>query len=323
MKLNFKFLERLKGLKGLSEKIKSFYIVESGGKKTFSKKRLGVSLALGFCFVLSSVLLFAPKEDRTYYRRSSQAQPQSKSSEKPVLSSNQQAMQQLFSSGERQKIAEQKAQVEKHRKRIVIKYFAPQILGAQNAAQPSIRSGSKLVGFLMNSIDSREPSMVRVLLPQGGENSGVQIEAGSVLVGQYSYGGSGDKIFINFHRLETASGQIRKITAQALDGKDYTAGVRAEVHSDGTLKTAAQIGLNLLAGMTDALTEKESLGMSQNGVQAKPTMKNGILQGATRAAQDQAGRVSSEIQSAKDYAILYEGKEMIIQLLEDYKKNER
>lgn len=295
-----------------------FYIMESGGKKSVATKRLFTSLTILFFVGIIGVAWLSPNENHTFYQRTNQSVNRtsaSASKDQPALPNNP-----LFANGQKKMNEEKRAEAEKSKHHVAIKYFAPQVLG-QNSNEPrAIRTGSKLLGFLMNAIDTREPSMVRVLLPQGGESSGVQIEAGSILSGQFSYGGSGDKIFITFHRLDSASGQLKKIVAQALDSRDFSVGVRGEVHSENSLKLASQIGLSMFAGMADVLTEKESLGSSQNGVQAKPTMKNGLLQGMSRAAQDQAGRASSEIQSMKDYVVLPEGKEMIIQLTEDFRK---
>lgn len=281
-------------------------------------KRLFTSLAILFFVGVIGVAWLSPNENHTFYQRTNQSASHASNSSsvaQPVAPSNS-----LFASGQKQMNEEKRAQVEKNKRRVAIKYFAPQVLGQKSNESKAIRTGSKLLGFLMNAIDTREPSMVRVLLPQGGESSGVEIEGGSILSGQFSYSGSGDKVFINFHRLDSASGQLKKIVAQALDSRDFSVGVRGEVQSDNTLKMASQIGLSMFAGMADVLTEKESLGFSQNGVQAKPTMKNGLLQGMSRAAQDQAGRTSSEIQSIKDHVVLPEGKEMIIQLTEDFQK---
>lgn len=271
-----------------------------------------LSSGIALLLVAVGAAVFTPNEDHSFYKRTNQAQ-------KRVSNSSQAASpvpaNPLFISGQQQLSAEKRAEAERSKRKYVIKYFAPQILSQKGSEPKSIRTGSKLLGFLMNAVDTREPSMVRVLLPQGGQSSGVEIERGSVMVGQFNYGGSGAKVFIVFHRLDTASGQVRKIAAQALDSRDYTVGVRGEVHSDNTVKLASQIGLSMFAGMADVLTEKESLGFSQA---AKPTMKNGLLQGVSRAAQDQAGRASSEIQSMKDYVVLPEGKEMIIQMTEDF-----
>lgn len=296
------------------EKLKGYYIMDSGGKKTLATKRAVITIAITLLVSAVGFALFAPNDDHSFFQRTTQAPNREPKNQSTNLASPSSP---LFASGQQQLNAEKRAEAEKNKRRNVIKYFAPQILGQKGAETKSIRTGSKLLGFLMNAVDTREPSMVRVLLPQGGESSGVEIERGSVLVGQFNYGGYGDKVFITFHRLDTASGRLKKIAAQALDSRDYTMGVRGDVHSGNTVKLASQIGLSMFAGMTDVLTEKQSLGFSQT---AKPTMKNALLQGMSRAAQDQASQASSEIQSMKDYVVLPEGKEMIIQLTEDFQK---
>lgn len=277
--------------------------------------RLIVTLVVLLAVTAISAAIFSPNMDRTFFRRISQ--PQKKGEGHAGAVDQQIPSNPLFTNGKQQLIAEKQAEAEKKRRKNTVKYFAPQVLGTVGAAAKGIRAGAKLLGFLLNAIDTREPSMVRVILPHGGQSSGVEIEGGSVVAGQFNYSGSGDKVFINFHRLDATNGETRKIMAQALDSRDYTLGVRGEVHSDNTVKVASQIGLSLFAGMADVLTEKESMGFSQT---AKPTMKNGLLQGMSRAAQDQVGQTSSEIQSMKDYVVLSEGKEMIIQLSEDFQK---
>ena len=76
----------------------------------------------------------------------------------------------------------------------------------------------------------------------------------------------------------------------------------------------------MFAGMADVLTEKESLGFSMNGVQPKPTMKNATLEGLSRAAQDETNRTRDGITNQKDYVVVPEGKEMLIELVEDLEK---
>jgi hypothetical protein len=49
-------------------------------------------------------------------------------------------------------------------------------------------------------------------------------------------------------------------------------------------------------------------------------MSNALLQGLSKASQDQASRTASEIEQERNYVIIPEGKEMIIELQEDFKK---
>lgn len=283
-------------------------------------QRVGIVAGGGLLLLAVVMAWFGPAEDKTFYMQTTQTQnrgdngPDNQGAaavSKPVAA--------LFTSGEKKKEADERNALEQRKRRVAIKYFAPQLVGMSNKAPKAIRSGSKLVAFLLKAIDTRSPATVQVRIAQGGEVNGVEIEKGSVLTGQYSYPGSGAMVFLSFMRLDTPEGEPKKIQAQALDSGTYTAGISGVVHSDAGVKTAASLGLTMFSGMADVLTEKESLGVAQNGVQAKSTMRNALLQGLSRSAQEQTGRMENEITSAKDYVVIPEGKEMIIELTEDFK----
>ncbi len=303
------------------EKFKSYFREKSGGKTIVALRKVAPTAIF---VVLGGAALLAwlgPKQDHTYYRQTAGAQKQAVEEEqgKPTVSASIAA---LFSNGKKQKEAEQRNQAEKKKKKVAIRYFAPQVLGSNLKGPKAIKSGSKLIGVLLNPIDTRAPSVVRVKIPQGGEASGIVIEQGSTLVGQYSYSGDNDRVYFTFSRVDSPDGESRRIAAVGLDAKDYTPGVSGEEFTGTGVKVAATMGLNMFAGMADTLTDRESLGNSLNGVQAKPSMKNALLQGATRASQDQANRTASSIDEVKSYVIVPEGKEMIIELSEDF-GNER
>jgi len=303
------------------EKVKSYFREKSGGK-TIVRMRKAVPTAI--MIFLGCALMLAwlgPKQDHTYYRQTSDARKQEASGEsgKPAVSA---AVAALFGNGEKQKEAERKKEAEDKKRKVAIRYFAPQVLGSNTKGPKAIKSGSRLIGVLLNPIDTRAPSTVRVRVPKGGEASGVTIEAGSVLVGQFSYSGDNDRVYLTFMRVDSPDGESRKIAALALEASDYTLGVSGEVFTGMGIKVAATMGLSMFARMADTLTDRESLGNSFNSVQAKPSMKNALLQGASRATQDQANRTASSIDQAKSYIIVPEGKEMIIELSEDF-GNER
>lgn len=222
--------------------------------------------------------------------------------------------------GSKAKEAAKRQDADEKRKRVSIRYRAPQIVGDDDGSPKAIRAGSKLIGFLVNPIDTRAQSLVRVRLPRGGEHSGVEIEPGSILVGQFAYSGEDDRVYVAFSRLDSPEGRVKKINAVALDAGNFTPGIVGEEFTGGGAKIAASMGLSMFAGMADTLTDRESLGNSFNGVQAKPTMKNALLQGMSRTAQDQASRTASAIEQTRNYVIVPEGKEMIIELQEDFSK---
>lgn len=303
---------------GLPKKAKEFFVEESGGKRKLNVKRaLYVGAPLFILLVVLSAF-FSPKEDHTFYRRASQPPNVGATPESSPLKANK--TDGLFANGVKEMSANRKAEADKKRRLVTIRYLAPQVVGMNTKGPKVMKVGSKLLGFLLSSIDTREPSLVRVLLPHGGEANGVEIQKNSILLGQYSYPGSGEKVFLNFNRMDDPDGNSIQISAQGYDATDYTAGIRAEVFTGKGVKIASQIGLTMFAGMADVLTERESLGFMSGSQTAKPTMKNAVLQGASRAAQDQASSSSQEIQSMKDYAVIREGKEVIIQLTEDWKR---
>lgn len=299
--------------------MKGFFLQASGGKTVLVLKRTGAVAGGGLLLLAVGMAWLGPAEDRTFYMQTSQRQQHDGEEKAPGGTAVSAPVASLFSSSERKKDFERRLEVEQRRKRVSIRYYAPQLVEAKSKTPKAIASGRKLVGFLLNTIDTRSPSPVRVRVSQGGESNGVMIERGSVLTGQYSFAGSGGRVFVSFSRLDTPDGEPKRIQAQALDSGTYTAGISGEVRSDAGLKSAASLGLTMFAGMADVMTEKESLGFSQNGVQAKSTMRNALLQGFTRSAEEQTGRMAAEINSAKDYVIVPEGKELIIELTDDFK----
>lgn len=267
--------------------------------------------------IVVATAYFSPDADHTFYRTVSQ--PPKIDSAAPFPEKRNDETTKLFASGERALQSEQRAEDDKKRRSVTIKYFAPQIVGTRGKAAREMRVGSNLLGFLIKSIDTREPSIVQVLLPHGGESNGVEIAKNSILIGRYSYSGSGEKVFLTFNRIDDPDGNSVRISAQGYDAADYTVGVRGEVFTDKGIKIASQVGLQMFAGMADVLTERESLGIMSGAQAAKPTMRNAVLQGASRAAQDQANSSAQEIQATKGYALISKGTAVIVQLTEDLK----
>ena len=304
---------------GLWGRFKAYFLEDNGsGKKSLHVKR--ASIAGGGTVLLLAGLgaVFSPAEDRTFYNQSSN--PPKEDVELSEAGSNnfESELGGLFAGGSKQLAEQRRMEAARKRGAVTIKYFAPQIIGTATKGPKAIKMGAKLLGFLLTSIDTREPSLVSVLLPRGGvSDSGVEIPKDSILIGNFGYSGEGSKVALQFARLDTPDGDSIKVSAVALDAADYTAGVRGKVFSDNTVKLVSNLGLTMAASMTDVLTEREALS-SFGYAEAKPTMKNALLQGISGAAKEQAGRTSEEINSKQDYVVIPRGKEVIIQLTEDF-----
>lgn len=310
--------DKLAGIKARFTNAKTLFLEKSGGKTVVKLMKIA-PIALVMIIVVAALMDYlSPNEDHTFFRRGS-GRSEFKQDKKPAPLSE--SMKRLFTAGKQQVEADKKTEAEQKRKRVSINYSAPQIIGDGDAnARNMMRSGSKLIGVLKNPIDTRAQSLVRVVLPRGGEFGNVEIEPGSVLVGRFNYNGDNDIVYIKFSRLDPPDGSSpKKISAAALDAGNFSPGIQGEEFTGGGTKLAASIGLTMFAGMTDTLTDKEAVGNSYNSVQAKPTMKNALLQGLSKASKDQASRTASAIEQEHNYVIIPEGKEMIIELLEDFK----
>ena len=159
-----------------------------------------------------------------------------------------------------------------------------------------------------------------MLLPHGGELGGISIDGGSIIIGQATYRGDGDRVYLAFSRIDSKNGSIKKIAANALDAGSFAPGIQGEEFTGGGTKMAASLGLSMFSGMADTLTDREPVANPYGGSQTKPSMRNALLQGLSRSAQDRAGRSASAIEQERNYVLIPEGKEMIIELLEDFKK---
>lgn len=318
IKLFAKVRDKFAGIKARFTNAKNSFQEKSGGKTVVKIKKIA-PVAFVVTIVGAGLMDYlTPKEDHTFFRHDS---GRSEFKQDKIIAPLSAEVKKLLSAGKHQVEVDQKIEAEQKRKRISINYSAPQIVGDGDAnGRNMMRSGSKLIGILKNPIDTRAQSLVRVVLPRGGEFGNVEIQPGSVLVGRFNYNGDNDIVYIKFSRLDPPDGgSPRKISATALDAGNFSPGIQGEEFTGGGTKLAASIGLTMFAGMTDTLTDKEAIGNSYNSVQAKPTMKNALLQGLSKASQDEASRTASAIEQERNYVIVPEGKEMIIELLEDFK----
>lgn len=203
-----------------------------------------------------------------------------------------------------------------------IKYAAKQVISRGDQFEPdkTISTGTNLIGKLLTSIDTREKGQFyKVLLPYGGKGkTGAEIPKNTVLLGKISYPGKGEKVFIKFSRGVLPNGKEFSIEAQALDTEKYSPGISGEFHGKGNIRIATTLGLTMVSGMTDVLTEKQELG--RNGaVAAKATLKNGLYKGLSQASQVEAQRQASELASEPEYLTVDSGKDLIVNLTRSFK----
>jgi hypothetical protein len=200
-----------------------------------------------------------------------------------------------------------------------IKLSAKQILIRESSTiSNGFNIGSNLIAELQSTIDTRDPSQtVRAVLPYGGKSrdGSSEIPKGTLLLGQVSYPGKGEKVFIQFQQAILPDGKTIKIAAQVLDPKDYSTGLNGEIQSQAKNRTLSIMGYSAISAMGNVLTEKESIGQYQ--VEAKANPKNAMLAGVSRAAEIEASRLQEQAQT-DDYVQVDAGTAIVISLTQGF-----
>lgn len=308
----------------LKRAIRNFFLVKDGGKDVLRTKR---TMLLAAAIVLVGVcvtLVFSEQDDTSFWGKT----------DKPISASNDQAPAPAISTegtvGSLLKNSESKGMSSNRQPRregggMKINYRAKQVLVSEGAFDPArtIPMGTNIIGKTLTTIDTRESNqLVKVLLPYGGRSqSGGEIPKNSIVFGQVSYGGKGKKVFIKFDKGTLPGGQEFSLEAQALSSGDYSPGVSGSFHGSADLRIASTLGLTMVAGMSDVLTEKESLGGSalQTGaVTPKATMKNALYHGVSELTRAEAQRQAEAISESEEYVTVDAGMDIIVSLLKAY-----
>jgi len=180
-------------------------------------------------------------------------------------------------------------------------------------------AGSNLIGELQSTVDSRDPNqIVRAVLPYGGKSrdGSAELPRGTLLLGKVNSQGKDEKVFIDFHEAILPEGKSIKLTAIALDPKDYSTGLSGEIQSEAKNRTLSVMGLSALSVAGGVLTEKESMG--QYSVEAKASAKNALLAGVSKAAEVEAIRLQGQTEM-QDYVQVEAGTAIIVSLTQGLK----
>ncbi len=180
--------------------------------------------------------------------------------------------------------------------------------------------GTNIIGKLLTTLDTREKTQIyKVLLPYGGKGKAdVELPENTILFGNISYSGKGDKVFLTFSKALLPDGSEKKIKAQALGSKDYAPGIMGEFHGKSAERISATLGLAMVSAMSETLTEKESLGNQSEAVAPKATLKNAGLQGLKKVSEMESQRQAANLAAEPEYVTVDAGKEIIVSLLETY-----
>jgi hypothetical protein len=312
-KLSFK-----KSVGGLWNRVAGYYTVAEGGKNRINFEKFLISGSFLMCPLLI-VYFFASGENTAYVGRTPNSLTVSKSQPSPNHSPrtapnnyNYPVQQNADVVGGAKPSGPPKGHDGGQKS---VKLAAKQVLIREDANLGyGFHVGSNLIGELQSTVDTRDPNqVVRVVLPYGGKSrdGSAELPRGTLLLGQVSYQGKGEKVFIQFQQAILPEGKAIKIAAIALDPKDYSTGLGGEIQSQAKSRALSVMGLSAVAAMGNVMTEKESMGLYQ--VEAKASAKNALLAGVAKSAEVEAGRLQEQTE-AQDYVQVDAGTAVVVSL---------
>ncbi len=200
-----------------------------------------------------------------------------------------------------------------------IRYAAKQVIvrREESGALNSLPVGTSAVGKTLNGIDTRNAGgMVRVLLPYGMGFKGTQkLPKGTVLLGSVSYPGNGEKFFLRFQRGLLPNGREFAISAEALNPKDFSAGLSGTHHDNADTRMATALGLSAMSTASGVLVEREALGYE---VHPESSMKNAMLSALASTTEAEAQRKARSLRADREFATLAAGSELVVSLMEKF-----
>lgn len=192
-----------------------------------------------------------------------------------------------------------------------IKYRANQVIMRPGGHLPI---GSKISGRLLAPLDTRHPGkMVKAILSVAASFRGeVALPAKTLLFGRLNYGGSGQRIDVQFDRGLTPNGMEFDFAGRSYIDGDYQSAARGRI--------AKSMGLTAISNMANVLTQKEALGSGKGMViNRKSTLPNALLYAAEEASRKEAKRQVERIGESKDYVTVKAGSLLVIHLTTTFK----
>lgn len=295
--------------------MKKFFYRQDGGKKVLDLKKASIPVFfIGAAAVV--ILLFSGDSPDTSYLRKSDKSVVAGGLQEPAKVTESEVVRNILKNSKTKEGTAQRDGRPQTGRRAPLNYRAKQVIEREGDPTQTMPIGSNFIGKILMDLDSRENGqMVKVILPYGGKIKGspVELPKETLLMGQLSYPGHGDKVFINFNRGVLSNGKEFNISAQALSPKDFAPGLTGEHHGTFGPRLASTLGLTMVAGMSDVLMEKEALGQSIEPT-PKATMKNALLHGTSQVAQAEANRHAQELGNSPEYVTISEGADLIVSL---------
>lgn len=173
-----------------------------------------------------------------------------------------------------------------------------------------IPGGSSIKAKLISgATDGPVQAEVTASLRVQGESA---IPEGATLVGSGT--SSDDRLIVKFSKVLLRDGSSFGVSGYAVDLEDPFIGLKGSKISREAKKYAASIGLSFLSGVADGLKDREAIGSQ---VVEKNSIRNSLLNGASRAALEVANENLNELKNKAPIIVIEPGKEILVRFDEN------
>lgn len=198
----------------------------------------------------------------------------------------------------------------------------------RNANQVIVRGnaggdpGSRLpMGFGINvrlvntvhSMSSNSPVIAEVsqdVFSVGG--STLMIPANTRVIGSVMFSNQDRRLEMRFHTFVYPDGSQSSLQGLGMMS-DGSVGITGDYHSEGTKRQIGRFIGTFVGGLAEGMKDRTASGMSGTPYEIG-SVKNGLLNGAARSAEDQTKVLSEDLAESKPYMTLEPGQNFIIYL---------
>ncbi|MBL7545139.1 MAG: TrbI/VirB10 family protein [Bdellovibrionaceae bacterium] len=179
------------------------------------------------------------------------------------------------------------------------------IIGSKGGnAKTELRAGIRLPLRILDKVivsQDAVPILAELILDSQSD-SGLKLPAGTRFYGEASFQRGGDRAQIRFSQISLPNGQLRRISAMALD-KSGQPGVPGKVFSDGMKNTAGQVLTTFVGGLAAGSMQTDMMGNSKGG------LENGVLGAVAATAQSRAQAYGEKLKTEREWIELSPGSE--------------
>ncbi len=199
-----------------------------------------------------------------------------------------------------------------------VNYNTSMIVGSKSGnAKTELRSGIRVPLIMLDKVivsQDSVPILAESILDSTSD-SGLKLPARTKFYGHASFQKGTDRAQIRFDQISLPSGQIKRISAIALD-KSGQPGVTGKIFSDGMKNSAGQVLTTFVGGLAAGSMQTDIMGNSKGGVE------NGILGAVAATAQSRAQSYGEKLKTEREWIELNPATECDAVLNESFKLQE-